>query len=267
MKTFLIRNFTSATHYYLFSEYVGEQNLVQYRKNVKELHEERVWDFINQMSKALNYMNSYPHFTIHRDFKLENIILKSGHDFHLVLADYGLCKSELTNYVISDRGTFEFKAPELKNQKDEQDVEFPFKCDVYSFGRSIIHFILGSQFLTLAQNEIILKNDPNKKTVMDHLMDHKPSEALFELIENMIEEDPKFRFDIKEVIAFYENNRPSKSKTSLVFPKPGEMKQKISNKTPNQRTSNSTSSSNTISRSSQGISKQHKTKDRRGTKR
>ena len=88
---------------------------------------------LKRIFETLAYMHSKG--IMHRDIKLENIILTSKQDdYDLKLVDFGLSCYVKTKVAIHKRcGTPGFCAPEVLNYKDEHCL-YSEKCDVFSVG-------------------------------------------------------------------------------------------------------------------------------------
>ena len=57
----------------------------------------------------------HDHRVVHRDLKLDNIIL--DRNFNVKLADFGFASSKQIDCLKSYRGTFTYMAPEIKEGK------------------------------------------------------------------------------------------------------------------------------------------------------
>lgn len=69
--------------------------------------------FASQMLETLEYIHSKQ--VVHRDLKLENILVDSNFNFKLV--DFGYAAYKLIDSLKSFRGTFTYMAPEIKEGK------------------------------------------------------------------------------------------------------------------------------------------------------
>ena len=98
----------------------------------KAFNEKEIFEILNQLNNAFKIMKENK--IIHRDLKLENILIKYNKDktFTIKLSDYGSSKkvASLTrNFSNSIVGTNIYMAPEiLKGQ------EHNYKCDLWSLG-------------------------------------------------------------------------------------------------------------------------------------
>ena len=88
---------------------------------------------LKRVLEGLAYMHSKG--LIHRDLKLENIILASKEDnYDLKIVDFGLsCLIGPVDVIHKRCGTPGFCAPEILNYKDGEPF-YNEKCDMYSLG-------------------------------------------------------------------------------------------------------------------------------------
>lgn len=84
------------------------------------------------MLSSLEYLHENK--IVHRDLKLENMILDRG--FNLKIADFGFARSKNIDCLKSYRGTFTYMAPEIKEGRPYRGTE----VDMFSFG--VILFII-----------------------------------------------------------------------------------------------------------------------------
>lgn len=88
--------------------------------------------FANQMLDAIDYMHS--NRTVHRDLKLENILVDDH--LNLKIADFGFASHKSIDCLKSYRGTLTYMAPEIKEGKVYKGAQ----VDLFSFG--VILFII-----------------------------------------------------------------------------------------------------------------------------
>ena len=107
----------------------------------KAFNEKEIFEILNQLNNAFKIMKENK--IIHRDLKLENILIKYNEDktFTIKLSDYG-CSKKVTslsrNFSNSIVGTNVYMAPEiLKGQ------EHNYKCDLWSLGIIIYKLFFG----------------------------------------------------------------------------------------------------------------------------
>ena len=107
----------------------------------KTFNEKEIFEILNQINNAFKIMKENK--IIHRDLKLENILIKYNEDktFTIKLSDYG-CSKKVTSlsrsFSNSIVGTNIYMAPEiLKGQ------EHNYKCDLWSLGIIIYKLFFG----------------------------------------------------------------------------------------------------------------------------
>jgi serine/threonine protein kinase len=88
--------------------------------------------FANKMLDSIEYMHS--NRTVHRDLKLENILVDDH--LNLKVADFGFASYKSIDCLKSYRGTLTYMAPEIKEGKVYKGTQ----VDLFSFG--VILFII-----------------------------------------------------------------------------------------------------------------------------
>jgi serine/threonine protein kinase len=88
--------------------------------------------FAKQMLDSIEYMHS--NRTVHRDLKLENILVDDH--LNLKVADFGFASYKSIDCLKSYRGTLTYMAPEIKEGKVYKGTQ----VDLFSFG--VILFII-----------------------------------------------------------------------------------------------------------------------------
>ena len=113
---------------------------------------------MKQLNKGLKVMKEND--IIHRDLKLENILIKYNDNKHInytiKLADYGCSKkvdSILQNYCSTYKGTPIYMAPEIL--KGEL---YNYKCDLWSIG-VMLHEIIFEKYPFFGITDVALKNN------------------------------------------------------------------------------------------------------------
>eukprot|EP00117_Sycon_ciliatum_P007630 scpid20349/ scgid0053/ Myosin-IIIb len=125
-------------------------------KQNKTLSEDVIGYVMKETLKALVFLHS--HDIIHRDVKGGNILLT--HDAHVKLVDFGVCaqlkeKEQKRNTSI---GTPYWMAPEVIACEHYLEAEYDARCDVWSFGITLIELCDSRPPLhTVPVNEAIFK--------------------------------------------------------------------------------------------------------------
>ena len=151
-------------------EYVPYGNLLQRINKRKKLKESDVVKFAKEMVEILEFLHS--NFILHRDLKLENILMVSKiNDFEFKLADFGLA-CYLDKETNTRSGSPGYLAPELFQRAGRCTP----KADMFSFGIIVYTLLTGvSPFRGNSRNAILDKN-------IKCIIDYKPS--LFKEISN-----------------------------------------------------------------------------------
>ena len=160
------------------------------KENDKGLNIEELLKIMNQLNNAFKIMKE--NNIIHRDLKLENILIKYNDEEHknytIKLADYGCSKrldSLLENYCSTYIGTPIYMAPEILNED-----KYNFKSDLWSIG-IIIYKLFFDKFLFYGER-IAVKNKINK---FDNKSIKTGNTKLDDLLQNLLEKDPEKRLD------------------------------------------------------------------------
>ena len=135
-------------------------------------------NIMNQLNNAFRILES--HNIIHRDIKLENILIKynnkSKQDFTVKLADFGLSREILYKEKIDDSfcGSPETMAPEILNE-----LPYNNKADLWSIGM-IMYQMYYNHFPNFNDNDIPdkLPNDNNFKDLLIKCLKKNPNERI-----------------------------------------------------------------------------------------
>lgn len=97
-------------------QYVNGGDLYFHLKRERQFPEDRVRFYGAEIVSAIGYLHS--HGVIYRDLKLENLLLDK--DGHIKVADFGLCKEDITYGGTTNTfcGTPEYLAPEVLEDND-----------------------------------------------------------------------------------------------------------------------------------------------------
>ncbi len=144
---------------------------------------------MEQLLLAVDYLHC--HGVIHRDIKLENILINKIEEgeIKVKIADFGLASLMPKEGLLFDRsGTPNYMAPEIL-----RDEGYNEKCDIFSLGSVFFNLLTGHYlFQGSTYNEIILQN------TMCNLKDHwvylsHVSDMCRELVQMMLLDNPLLR--------------------------------------------------------------------------
>jgi serine/threonine protein kinase len=110
----------------LFMEFAVHGTLLKYVNSCNGLREADAQRLFGQLFSAVRHLHAC-HFLVHRDLKLENILLDSRQS--VKLTDFGLSSTSYGNVMRSFVGTSGYQAPEIL-----AGGEYDEKCDVWALG-------------------------------------------------------------------------------------------------------------------------------------
>jgi serine/threonine protein kinase len=151
----------------------------------------RLWS--KQILEGLAYLHTHqPNPIIHRDLKCSNIFI-NGSDAHVVIGDFGLCTTIVTDPATSLVGTPEFMAPEI------YDEHYDCAVDIYAFGMCLLQMISRR----MPYSECSSAGQVYKKIISGQ----KPIDVsrirnrdLKSMVESCIQADPRFRPSAVELL-------------------------------------------------------------------
>ena len=164
----------------------------------KKIEKEEKFE-INEILEILTQLNNtfkilVENNVIHRDLKLQNILLKKNENGQNIwkLIDYGVSRQLVTlskKYYTSHVGTIPYMAPEILEGKPYNN-----KCDLWSLG--IIIYYLYFQELPY-KGEMIIGISKNIKNLGKKVLNKTDDSNLDDLIDKLLEVDPEKRISWK----------------------------------------------------------------------
>ena len=123
-------------HWYMLFEYVNGGQMLDYIISHGRLKEKQARKFGRQIASALDY--SHRNSIVHRDLKIENILISKNGDIKII--DFGLSNLfSPRNHLKTFCGSLYFAAPELLQAKQYTGPE----VDVWSFGIVLYVLVCG----------------------------------------------------------------------------------------------------------------------------
>jgi serine/threonine protein kinase len=176
---------------YIFMDYYPEGDLITYEEQFAYINECTAWLIFRQVLDALVYLHE--HNVIHRDIKLENILLKDSVTMTVVLADFGFAEILPKNnrFVTDVKGTPVYIAPEMFTGKPYNG----YYADIWALGVTLYAMVCGH--MPFDDDDI---DSLAKKIMYDPLVfpPHVTSECR-QLIRALLTRDPKNRTSLYEI--------------------------------------------------------------------
>ena len=191
--------YITKAHYYLVTEFCKEGELFSYIKN--KYSEKQLAVLFYQVFSGLWYLHD--HKILHRDIKLENIMisrkeidqLSKEELFWVKIIDFGTAKIFDKNKKEKEVvGSSYYIAPEVLKQNYNE------KCDTWSVGVILYMTLVGrAPFDGKDDDEIIYKiSTANYNSKEPRLMEH--SEEVRDLVSKLLQKDIKKRLSAKEAL-------------------------------------------------------------------
>ena len=117
-------------------ELVGHGDLYTYLKENKMLSEEKCVHLMDQLGSAIKTLHENKY--VHRDLKLENILIFDKNDLILKIVDFGFAEIINPNYLASRSGTPGYIAPEVF-----KNIPYTEKGDMFSLGVILYSLVSG----------------------------------------------------------------------------------------------------------------------------
>ena len=181
-------SFNDQYNYYLLMEFGSEGNILNVINQNGKLNEKDAQKMFCQLISALRYLHEEMNI-LHRDLKLENILLYP--DFNIRLIDFGLSSQAnlLDNLFSTYCGSIPYIAPEIIKKEN-----YSYAIDMWSAGIILYSMVVG-HLPFLAQNisnliQLILEKEPDYPSFL--------SKELIDLLKRLLCKDPSLRLTAAE---------------------------------------------------------------------
>ena len=208
----LLEAFENDKYYFIIMENAIGGSLLNAINKMGRLPESLAKNIFRQLMETIKYIHSKG--IVHRDIKPDNILLNLNNN--IKLCDFGVSKEIKKGLLLLDScGTPAFLAPEILLD----DPYDPFMTDIWSCG--VVLYVMVSGFFPFAGiNETQLHE--NILNGEFHRINNASNE-LMDLINKILELDPKKRIDVDEIlnhpwlkIEKYDNN-PKHTQKDLLY--------------------------------------------------
>ncbi|EGR28263.1 protein kinase domain protein, partial [Ichthyophthirius multifiliis] len=175
------------------TEYIQGGELYQRLKKIKNFKEEDAAMIIYNITQGLQYMHNQQ--LVHRDLKLENILLVNHIDLDCKIIDFGFAEKINYQKLESRAGTHGFLPPELFKLQPYTE-----KGDIFSLGVILFCLLSGQSPFKGKTSKEVLENNKKCKISYDSDIWIKISDESKYLLKKMLEVDPNKRFKCNEIL-------------------------------------------------------------------
>lgn len=181
---------------FIIMEFVQGGLLFDLCQNMGAMGEDAGRFFLHQMIESVEFMHSRR--VVHRDLKLENILIDDNLD--LKLADFGFACYKNIDNLNSYRGTMTYMAPEIKESKQYKGTQ----VDMFSIGVILFIIVQGIFPFKEARKEEYFYNlliEGKIDTYFQKVNGTGLSEDFKNLILGLFSYDPETRLTLEQVKA------------------------------------------------------------------
>ena len=176
----------------IIMEYLEGGELLKYVEERRKLKEEEARGFVLQLLDAISYCHRQK--IIHRDLKLENILISDINAKTIKVVDFGI-SSLLANSDLEtiNAGTLKYMAPELFHKKADN----AFGIDVWAMG-CILYAMVNGRLPFQGESRKHIRD----KIVGDKVKfsnEKEISKEIKHLIRKMLEKDPRKRITLGDI--------------------------------------------------------------------
>ncbi|CAD8147896.1 unnamed protein product [Paramecium pentaurelia] len=185
--------------YYIVTDYLEGDTLYNYIKSYPDdqLPSYKIREAIKIIITALNYLASKN--IIHRDIKLENILLQKPNDItSLKLIDFGLAIYKQPLQKLTICGTPGYIAPEILKHTNKEEY-FTEKCDIFSAG-VIFYKLLTKKTLFRAQNTQEIMEQNKQCQINFQEFEFKIQKEALNLLKVMLDPNPNTRYSAQQCL-------------------------------------------------------------------
>ena len=209
--TKILETFEDEQFYFIIMEYINGGNLFSYVKKRRKLSEKVAKFLFRQIILGINHIHS--NLIVHRDIKLENILIDMNNNIKICDFGIGIILSSENQTLYSHCGTPMYIAPEIILSTKEKGYK-GFPVDIWSAGIALYIMISGKlpfnleespdDFCAMDKNKDINK-EKNMK-LKNEITNKEPkyieniSDELRDLLKGLLNKDPSKRLNCQQIL-------------------------------------------------------------------
>lgn len=182
-------HFESEETIYLVLEYIPGKDCAKFFKTRLPSKIELKY-IMKQLVEAVRYCHE--HGIVHRDIKLENILIDSN--YKIKLTDFGLCgiKTTPSDIFSQSLGTVRYTAPEMLEGNGYNE-----SIDIWGIGVVFFTLLTGSYPFDASERENIFQRIREKSI---HYSKYNLERKEIKLLRLLLEKDPEKRIEIEDIL-------------------------------------------------------------------
>ena len=208
--TKILETFEDEQFYFIIMEYINGGNLLSYVKKRRKLSEKVAKFIFRQIILGIKHIHSK--LIVHRDIKLENILIDMNNNIKICDFGIGIILSSENQTLHGICGTPMYIAPEIiLSTKEKGYLGFP--VDIWSAGITLYIMVSGRLPFNLNESndniDDINKNNENKeknKRLKYEIVNKEPkyieniSDDLRDLLKGLLDKDPNKRLNCEQIL-------------------------------------------------------------------
>ena len=207
--TKILETFEDEQYYFIIMEYINGGNLFSYVKKRRKLSEKVAKFIFRQIILGIQHIHSQ--LIVHRDIKLENILIDMNNNIKICDFGIGIVLSSENQPLYSHCGTPVYIAPEIILSTKEKGYN-GFPVDIWSAGIALYIMISGKLPFNLNESyndfdNLDEDNSKGKNKKLKYEIIHKEpkyleniSDELRDLLKGLLNKDPKKRLTCEEIL-------------------------------------------------------------------
>ena len=207
--TKILETFEDEQYYFIIMEYINGGNLFSYVKKRRKLSEKVAKFIFRQIILGIQHIHSQ--LIVHRDIKLENILIDMNNNIKICDFGIGIVLSSENQPLYSHCGTPVYIAPEIILSTKEKGYN-GFPVDIWSAGIALYIMISGKLPFNLNESHndfdnLDEDNSKGKNKKLKYEIIHKEpkyleniSDELRDLLKGLLNKDPKKRLTCEEIL-------------------------------------------------------------------
>ncbi|CAF0878466.1 unnamed protein product [Adineta steineri] len=202
----IVASFETPNYVFIVMELCPNGDLSDYLTEDKCLSEKRTRQIMSSILNAVNHLHS--HDIVHRDLKLENVLMDSKMNVKII--DFGFAVQILENKPLFNvLGTLSYMAPELLRCSQDGMPGYGLPVDLWACGVILYRLLVGFLPFRNRKQHLIFRMIKEGQYIMTGSEWSNVSETEKDLIRHLLDIDPSKRYTAAQALQhpFFNNER------------------------------------------------------------